>query len=84
MCDQLKPLGAAVAPFVLHGFIDGDKEILSLSPIIYLVDCIAFFRRGADVALLESQRLLGFIAVGDKYISGICVGVGHDSRLGIN
>lgn len=43
MCDQLKPLAAAVAPSVRWGFIDGDKEIVSLSPIIYLVDCITFF-----------------------------------------
>lgn len=59
----------------------GDKEILSLSPITYRVDYY-IFRHGAAVALLESQRLLGFIGVGDKYISdnSICVGVGHFSR----
>lgn len=43
MCDQLKPLRAAVAPSVRQQFIDGDKEMVSLSPIIYLVDGITFF-----------------------------------------
>lgn len=43
MCDQLKPLRVAVAPSVGQRFIDGDKEMVSLSPIIYLVDGITFF-----------------------------------------
>lgn len=62
--------------------MDGDKEILSLSPHYLSSRLYYIFRRGAAVGLLESQRLLGFIAVGDKYISGnsICVGVGRLSR----
>ena len=42
--DQLKPLHAAAAAASLQqqGFIDGDKEILLLSSIIYVVDCVTF------------------------------------------
>lgn len=41
--DQLEPLHAAVAASsVQQGFIGGDKEILLLSSIIYVVDCITF------------------------------------------
>lgn len=39
--DQQKPLHAAAAS-VQRGFIAGDKEILLLSSIIYVVDCITF------------------------------------------
>lgn len=40
--DQQKPLRVAAAS-VQQGFIGGDKEILLLSSIIYVVDCIKFF-----------------------------------------
>lgn len=39
------------AAFVQWGFIGGDKEILSLSSIIYVVDCITF---------LDATQLWGF------------------------
>lgn len=40
--DQLKPHAAVTASSVQLGFIGGDKEILLLSSIIYVVDCITF------------------------------------------
>lgn len=53
--DQLKLLHAAVtASSVQQGFIGGDKEILLLSSIIYVVDCITFLDATA-VGLLEAQ-----------------------------
>lgn len=74
--DQPKLLHAAVtASFMRPGFIGGDKEILLLSSIIYVVDCITFW----DAPQLWGfwrQRWVGFMAsphVGSKHHWSKCL-----------